>query len=297
MQEGSLRVDANVNLHVKTSEGTVSTPIVEVKNLNSFRAVERAVQYEATRQYTQWQQTGRKLGDVPKQTRGWDDAAGITRARRHKEESSDYRYFPEPDLVPVTVSEEKKQQVRESLGELPQALRSRLEDEYEITPYDADVLVNQGRELVRYYEELSLACGDGKLASNWVQQSVLRTLNEESATIQQYPVTAGQLGDLLKRIKAGQLDTGRGREVLAQMSQQGQSAAEAIAALGIEQVDAGQLRTLCQELVAGNPRIVADIKAGKTKAAGAFVGQAKKQNPNVVPAEVIALCIELALES
>src|SRR4029079_1224738 len=106
MQEGSLRVDGNVNLHMDVEgDRTVATPIVEVKNMKSFRAVERALDYEATRQYREWQETGKILGDAPKQTRGWDDTAGVTRPQRSKEESSDYRYFPDPDLVPVTTTE------------------------------------------------------------------------------------------------------------------------------------------------------------------------------------------------
>ena len=151
MQEGSLRVDANINLHIDTPAGKIATPIVEVKNMNSFRAVERALAYEAQRQWQEWQETGHKLGDVPKTTRGWDEASQTTRPQRSKEESSDYRYFPDPDLVPVTVTEEEVERVRASLGELPAALRTRLEQTYGITPYDSDVLVNQGRALVDYY--------------------------------------------------------------------------------------------------------------------------------------------------
>ncbi len=120
MQEGSLRVDANVNLHIPQPDGRLAkTPIVEIKNMNSFRAVERALEYEAKRQYDVWQEDRVEMGKRPKQTRGWDDEANLTRAQRHKEESSDYRYFPEPDLVPVTVTAEKVEQVRSSLGELP----------------------------------------------------------------------------------------------------------------------------------------------------------------------------------
>ena len=145
MQEGSLRVDANVNLHVETPHGTVATPIVEIKNMNSFRAVERALAYEAERQYQEWRDTGKKLGEVPKQTRGWDDQAQVTRAQRHKEESSDYRYFPDPDLVPVRVTQEEITAARAALGELPAALRERLVSTYGLDLYDADVLVNQGR--------------------------------------------------------------------------------------------------------------------------------------------------------
>ena len=294
MQEGSLRVDANVNLHVRTDQGVVATPIVEVKNMNSFRSVERALAYEAQRQFEQWQQTGHRLGDVPKQTRGWDETANVTRAQRHKEESSDYRYFPDPDLVPVTVGPEQVQAIRESLGELPAALRQRLETTFGITAYDADVIVSQGRAVVDFFIETAQACGDGKQAANWVQQDVLRTLNEQRITIDQYTVSSAQLAQLISKVTAGQLDRSRARDVLATMVREGGTVDEVMRAKGIEQVDESQLRALCQEIVDANPKIVADIQAGKTKAAGAFVGQAKKRNPNVNPARVMEICLELA---
>ena len=295
MQEGSLRVDANVNLHIDTPQGKVATPIVEIKNMNSFRAVERAIAYEAERQYAEWQETGKKLGDpgVFKQTRGWDDGAGVTRGQRAKEESSDYRYFPDPDLVPVTVSEERIKDVHRSLGELPAAIRLRLESTYGLTPYDSDVIVNQGRTFVDYYADVAAAAGDGKASSNWLQQDVLRVMGERNLTIEQYPVQAPALGDLIKRVKAGEVDTGRGREVLQRMFDTGESAELAMKTLGIEQVDESALVALCEELVAANPKIVADVKAGKMQAAGSFVGQAKKKNPNANPARVKDLCLAI----
>jgi len=293
MQEGSLRVDANINLHIDTPEGKVATPIVEVKNMNSFRAVERALAYEAGRQYEVWKETGHRLGDVPKQTRGWDEAAQITREQRSKEESSDYRYFPEPDLVPVTVGEAHLEQVRQSLGELPAQLRSRLEETYGITPYDSDVIVNQGRALVDYYVAAAEGCGDGKAASNWIQQDVLRTLNERQIDIGRYPVRAPELADLIRRVRAGELETGRAREVLSEMVASGKPAAEVMQALGIEQVDESELVALCRELVAANPKIVAEVKNGKMKAAGALLGQARKRNPNVNMNRVREICLEM----
>ena len=293
MQEGSLRVDANINLHINTPQGKVATPIVEVKNMNSFRAVERALAYEARRQWDVWQQTGNKLGDVPKETRGWDESAQLTRGQRSKEESSDYRYFPEPDLIPVTTTEEDVKRVRESLGELPAALRTRLEETYGITPYDSDVLVNQGRALVDYYVELAEACGDGKLAGNWVQQDVLRTLNQEQIDIGQFPVSAAELAELIGLVSAGRLTTSRGREVLSVMISSGKSAEEAMGGLGIEQVDESSLEQLCRELIEANPKVVTQVKQGKLKAAGALIGQAKKKNPNVNPARVREICLEL----
>lgn len=293
MQEGSLRVDANVNLHIRTPDGTAATPIVEVKNMNSFRAVERALAYEAERQYELWLRSGQRLGEVPKQTRGWDDSAQLTREQRSKEESSDYRYFPEPDLVPVTITDSRIEQVRASLGELPAQLRRRLEQAYSITPYDSDVIVNQGRAVVEYYIELSERSGDGKAASNWVQQDVLRTLRERQIGIDQYPVRPAQLAELIRRVREGQLDTSRAREVLAEMVNSGKSAAEAIEALGIQKVDDSELVALCQELIQANPKIVAQVKQGKVKAAGALLGQARKRNPNANMSRVHQICLEL----
>jgi len=293
MQEGSLRVDANVNLHVQTPQGKVATPIVEVKNMNSFRAVERAMAYEAERHYREWCETGHKLGDVPKQTRGWDEHSQTTTAQRSKEESSDYRYFPEPDLAPVVVTDEQVEAIRRSLGELPAALRTRLESTYGITPYDSDVLVNQGRALVDYYVEMASACGDGKLASNWVQQDVLRTLNEEQKTIEQYPVPAREIAVLIDGVRQGLFDTSRGREVLASMLTSGKTAQESIDALGIEKLDDSVIDALCRELLAANPKVVAEVKEGKLKGVGALIGQAKRLNPNVSPNLVRERCLAM----
>ena len=294
MQEGSLRVDANVNLHIPRPDGRVAkTPIVEIKNMNSFRSVERALTYEAARQWEEWQTTGAELGSSPKQTRGWDDPAGITRGQRHKEESSDYRYFPEPDLVPVTVSAEQLAAARAALGETPSAARRALADRWSIPPYDADVLVNQGRELVAYFEELATAVGEGKAASNWMQQDVLRTLNERGGTIGEFPVRPAALADLIGRVLKGDFDTSRGRELFAEILSSGRSVDEVVAAAGIAAVGDDELESLCRELLAANPKIVADVQGGKEQAAAGLIGQAKKKNPNVNPGKVRALCLEL----
>jgi aspartyl-tRNA(Asn)/glutamyl-tRNA(Gln) amidotransferase subunit B len=293
MQEGSLRVDANINLHVDAPAGKVATPIVEVKNMNSFRAVERAMEYEAERQFEVWKETGQKLGDVPKQTRGWDDVANVTRGQRHKEESSDYRYFPDPDLVPVRTTVSEIEAVRASLGELPAETRARLEATFGIKPYDSDVIVSAGRGLVDYYVELANLVGDGKLASNWVQQDVMRTLNEQRIEAEKFALRPQQLGELLAAIQKGEIDTSRAREVFVEMAAGGKSAAEVMQAHGIEKVDESQLVALCRELIEANPKIVADIKGGKLQAASNLIGQAKKKNPNVNPGRVRELVLEL----
>ena len=293
MQEGSLRVDANINLHIDTPDGKVATPIVEVKNMNSFRAVERALAYEAERQWDVWQDTHQRLGDVPKQTRGWDEAGQITKGQRSKEESSDYRYFPDPDLTPVTMTDEAIEAIRQTLGELPADLRNRLVRQYGITPYDSDVLVNQGRELVDYFVTAADDCGDGKAAANWIQQSVLRTLNEDQISIDQFPVSAERLAALIKVVLDGKMETSRGREVLAKMMETGATVEQAMKDLGIAEVDESELEALCAELLAENPKVVEDVRQGKLKAAGSLIGQAKKKNPNANATRVREICLQL----
>jgi aspartyl-tRNA(Asn)/glutamyl-tRNA(Gln) amidotransferase subunit B len=290
MQEGSLRVDANVNLHIDTPSGRVATPIVEVKNMNSFRAVERALTYEARRQYGIWQESGKQLGDAPKSTRGWDETAQTTYLQREKEESSDYRYFPEPDLAPVTTTDAAIEHVRASLGELPVALRARLEETYGITPYDSDVLVNQGRSLVDYYVELAGLLSDGKVASNWVQQDVLRTLNEQQSTIEQFPLRPRQLAELIETVRKGQLTTSRGREVFAEMLSGGRSLDETMKSMGIAAIDESELEDLAYNLVNENPKVVVQFKQGKEKATASLIGQAKRKNPNINPSKIQEYC-------
>ncbi len=294
MQEGSLRVDANINLHIPQADGRIAkTPIVEIKNMNSFRSVERALTYEAARQWEEWQATKVEMGKMPKQTRGWDDPAGVTRPQRQKEESSDYRYFPEPDLVPVTVSAEQVAAARAAMGDPPTVLRRSLEATWKISAYDADVLVNQGRDLVAYFEELAGLVGEGKVASNWMQQDVLRTLNERGGAIGDFPVRPAAVADIIGRITRGDFDTSRGREIFAEVLASGRSVADVVASLGIAAVGDDELTSLCHELIAENPKIVADVRGGKEQAAAGLIGQAKKKNPNVNPGKVRALCLEL----
>ena len=293
MQEGSLRVDANVNLHIRLPEGEVATPIVEIKNMNSFRAVERALDYEAERQWREWQETARKLGEAPKQTRGWDDAAGVTRGQRSKEESSDYRYFPDPDLAPVTVDRKQVNEIRTGLGELPAPLRGRLESSFGLSAYDADVLVNQGRPIVEYFLRVAEACGDGKAAANWVTQDVLRLLKEREFTIDQSPVTSTALADLIKKVKSGDVPSPRAREVFQAMADGGFDAAMAMRTIGIAAVDESELIVLCEKLLAANPKTISDVKSGKVQAIGGLIGQAKKLNPNIDPSRVREICLQL----
>lgn len=291
MQEGSLRADANVNLHIPHAGRKAITPIVEVKNLNSFRAVERALVYESQRQYDEWKRTGAEMGEAPKRTFGWDDAQGVTTPQREKEESSDYRYFPDPDLVPIQISSDQLEQARSQLGELPAAIRQRLQEINGLKAYDADVIVSQGRGVVDYLDQVVALGASAKRASSWVQQEVLRVLNEAGMDISQFQITPKQLAQLIAAIDSGELDTTRGKDVFQYwLENPGSDVNAAKNALGIKAVDQAEMESLCRALLAENAKVVAQFKEGNAKALGALIGAAKKKNPNADPRLVRELC-------
>jgi aspartyl-tRNA(Asn)/glutamyl-tRNA(Gln) amidotransferase subunit B len=280
MQEGSLRCDANVNIHIHKDDEVIATPIVEVKNVNSFRAVERAMAYEAERQFEEWKQTGKRLGEVSKATAGWDDARGVTVVQRRKEEASDYRYFPEPDLVPVVVSSEWVDSVRESLGELPADRRNRLKSDYGISDYDAGVIIEQSKSFADYFEEVTRVSGSSKMAANWCQQDVLRTLNDRKIAVEHFPVTAEQLGGLIRKVAEGQINTHSAREVFAEMMATGKTADAIIAAKGLQQIsNEDELLKIVISVLDSNPKIIDDYKKGKKRdqVEGFARGQVMKQ--------------------
>jgi aspartyl-tRNA(Asn)/glutamyl-tRNA(Gln) amidotransferase subunit B len=295
MQEGSLRCDANVNIHVPQPDGsTVPTPIVEVKNLNSFRAVERAMRFEAQRHYDEWRRNaGYRDDKVDKATRGWDETRGVTWEQRRKEEAADYRYFPEPDLAPAVVDDTWLERVRAEMGELPAAARLRLGAQYGLSPYDAGVLTAQGRAVVAYFEEAARVCGDAKAACNWVANQVLASLKEKAISIAALPISAQQLGELVARQKALGLNKQSASEVYARMLQDGSSADDAVAALGIKAVnDAGDLLEIVRRAIAANPRAVADYRKGKTQAANAIKGAVMRETKGTARADLVQRLLE-----
>jgi aspartyl-tRNA(Asn)/glutamyl-tRNA(Gln) amidotransferase subunit B len=289
MQEGSLRCDANVNIHIPHSNGsTAATPIVEIKNLNSFRGVERAIRYEAQRQYEQFQRDGKKLGEVAKATAGWDDARGVTVIQRRKEEASDYRYFPDPDLVPIVVDDAWLERTRANLGELPAALRGRLQSQYGLSDYDAGVLTREGRALAAFFEETARLCGDPKAASNWVTNQVLATLNDRKETIATFSISAPNLAELIREVRETGLNNQRAREVYTEMLAAGSAAKSAIDKLGFKVfADTGQLLEIVRKAIAANPKAVADFKKGKTKAADAIKGAVMRETKGMAKADVV----------
>jgi aspartyl-tRNA(Asn)/glutamyl-tRNA(Gln) amidotransferase subunit B len=300
MQEGSLRCDANVNIHVpQPGGGVVATPIVEIKNLNSFRFLERAVAYEAKRQHEEHQRDpGYVMGKVSKATAGWDEARGRTVFQRRKEEAADYRYFPEPDLVPVVVDDAWLARVRAETGELPAALRARLVGQYGLSDYDAGVLTAQGRATVAYFEVAAKVGGDAKAACNWVTNQVLATLKETGGEISALSVTAARLGELIVKQKEMCLNKQTAGEVYARMLSAGASADEAIRELGIRVVtDTGAIVELVRKAMAANPKAVADFKKGKAAAANSLKGAIMRETKGSVRADLVEQVLRQELES
>ncbi|ADV63491.1 aspartyl/glutamyl-tRNA(Asn/Gln) amidotransferase subunit B [Isosphaera pallida ATCC 43644] len=282
MQEGSLRCDANVNLHIHRDGQIFKTPIVEVKNLNSFRSVERALRYEVKRQYQAWLETGEVKTDTNKTTRGWVEEEGVTRLQRSKETAADYRYFPEPDLVPVQVDDAWLERIRRGIGELPTARRLRFEREYGLSAYDANVLVEQGQAVGDYFDTVAKLTGDPKLAGNWVQQDVLRVVKEQGRDLSDFPVAPEVLADLINRIKAGQLNTNQGREVFAQLVEGGHGDLDAVIQAGgyVMVSDRDAIVEAAKAALESNAKALADLKNGKKKpdaVKGFLRGQIMKQ--------------------
>jgi aspartyl-tRNA(Asn)/glutamyl-tRNA(Gln) amidotransferase subunit B len=297
MQEGSLRCDANINLHVSLPDGSfAATPIVEVKNLNSFRGVERSMKYEAGRQYEAFQHDGRRLAPGEKETAGWDEARGATVVQRRKEEAADYRYFPEPDLAPVVVDKAWRERVQAEMGELPAAQRVRLAKEYGLSDYDVSVLTQQGRATVAYFEDVARRCGDAKAASNWVTNRVLASLKEHKQEIQDFPLTVERLADLITEQKASGLNKQAAEAVYNRMLESGETAKHAISQLGIKAVDAGALEEIVRRVIAANPKAVAEYKKGKTAAAQSFMGAVMRETKGAAKADLVQKLIAEELQ-
>jgi aspartyl-tRNA(Asn)/glutamyl-tRNA(Gln) amidotransferase subunit B len=299
MQEGSLRCDANVNLHITKDGNVIATPIVEIKNLNSFRAVEKALHYEIDRQYKKWQADGLTIKDAPKTTRGWNDQEEVTKLQREKETLADYRYFPEPDLVPVVVDQAWTDRIRATIGELPAARRKRFESQYGLLPYDANVLVEQGQDVAQYFEDVAQATAEYKLASNWIQQDVLRTIKEKKLTLANFPVRPDALAALINRVKRGELNTNQGREVLNQMIETGEPLEAIISKGGYQMIsDREAIAAAVDAAIAANPQAVEDLKKGKKKpeaVKGYLRGQVMKQTNGKANPAIVGELLEMKL--
>lgn len=283
MQEGSLRVDANVNLHLTKGDQRIATPIAEIKNLNSFRGVQRAIDFESDRQRKQWNNDGLTIDQAAKQTRGWDDESGQTILQRTKEDSADYRYFPDPDLVVIHTTSQQIEAINSEIRPLPAARRATLMSDFSLSAYDAGVLVHQGDPFVDFFETIARHIGDGKLVSNWLQQEVLRYLNEKQTDIDHFPVSEEQFIAFLELIKESKLDTSRGKNVMELMMEERLTMEQSLERLGIESLDSEELAAICQQVIEENPDIIQQIRNGNDKAIGNLIGKTKIINRNVEP--------------
>ena len=283
MEEGSLRCDANVSVRPRGST-TLGTR-TEIKNLNSFRNVARAIDYEIQRHVG----VITSGGEIVQETRLWNADRGETVSMRSKEEAHDYRYFPEPDLPPLTVGEDWIEAVRASLPELPADRRRRFISELGLPEYDAGVLT-LGRDVADYFESVVRAGGSAKTASNWVMTEVMRALKESGRTLADCPVPPDRLAALIRLIEAGTLSGRTAKDVLEKMWHGGEAPEEIVAREGLTQVsDTGMIEQIVREIVEANPNQVATYRGGKTAALGWFVGQVMrrtqgKANPQVVNA-------------
>jgi aspartyl-tRNA(Asn)/glutamyl-tRNA(Gln) amidotransferase subunit B len=216
--------------------------------------------------------------------------------QRRKEEAADYRYFPDPDLVPVIVDESWLNEVRQSLGELPSAQRQRLIEHYGLSPYDANVLVHQGRALVAYFEETARAAGDAKTACNWVTNQVLATLNERQQKIADFPLRPDQLGELIAEIRAKGLNNQRAREVYGHMLQTGVRVQDALKTLGIREISESELREVVRRQLAAHDKAVADYRQGNLRAIDRVKGAVMKETGGMARMDLVQRLLEEELK-
>lgn len=289
MEEGSLRCDANVSIR-QVGETRLGTKI-ELKNLNSFRFVEKALEYEITRQIQVV-----KGGSLVQETRLWNSDEQRTYSMRSKEEAHDYRYFPEPDLPPLQVSESWKAEIRSSMPELPEARKARLIREFELPEYDAAILTSQ-RQMADFYEKAAAACPNPKAASNWIMGDLLRDLKEFNLEIRDSPVSPESLGELISLIESGEISGKMGKEVFEAMFREKKRPRQVIEEKGLKQIsDSSSLEKIIQEVITQNPDAVKNYKAGKKASFGFFVGQVMKSTKGQANPQLVNGLLKAALD-
>lgn len=290
MEEGSLRCDANVSVRLRGEEkfGTK----VELKNLNSFKFLQKALEYEIDRQIA-----AIEAGEtIVQQTRLWNERDSRTYSMRSKEEAHDYRYFPEPDLPPLTVAEELIETVRSQMPELPEARRRRFVEDYGLSFDDAAQLTDS-RSMADYFEATVRACDNAKAAANWILNELLREMKSAPADTGESQITAESLGEMIKMIDGGEISGKMAKEVLVKMFQSGRPAAEIVREMGGAQVsDESAIRALVDEAIASNPKQVEQYRAGRTALLGFFVGQVMKSSGGRANPAMVNDVLKKALE-
>lgn len=270
LEEGNMRSDVNISVRPEGQEKLGTK--VEIKNMNTFKGINAALEYEIARQLG----AVTRGGVIIQETRRWDPDAGETQSMRTKENAHDYRYFPEPDLVPVTLGAEQVEAWRALLPELPSARRERMVKEYGIPEYDAAVLADV-KENADFFEAAARACGQGKAVSNWFMTEIMRLLSETGKTIGQCALTPAALAELVVLVDKRVINGPTAKELVPELFHQGGMPEALVKARGLGQVsDGAALERFVDQVLAENPKSVADFKAGKKAAAGFFVGQVMK---------------------
>ncbi len=281
MEQGSLRCDANVSVRPVEQKGFGVK--IEIKNLNSFKFVEKALEYEIERQKKILEEGGK----IVQETRLWNSEKGITETMRTKEEAHDYRYFPEPDLVPIIVDQRWTEEIKKSLPELPDTKRERFVSEYGLPEYDADLLTSE-KPLADWFEEVVKLGGQPKAVSNWIMSDLMRLLNAENKSIEECPLKPKQLADMLKLINKGTISGKIAKTVFEEMYKTEKDAESIVKEKGLVQIsDAGEIEKIVDDVIAKNPKEVARYRAGEEKLLGFFVGHVMKltkgkANPQMV---------------
>ncbi|MDD3067187.1 MAG: Asp-tRNA(Asn)/Glu-tRNA(Gln) amidotransferase subunit GatB [Candidatus Gracilibacteria bacterium] len=283
MYRGEMRFDASISLRPVGDEKLY--PRAEIKNLNSFKALEAALLHEISRQTEMWE-TGKP--PASEQTVGWNDEKGETYLMREKESAADYRYFPEPDIPPLEFDEKEIEQWRKELPELPLPMRERFEKEYGVTQQESETLTSS-KALASYFEEVVKISGDGKKSAGWLLSELLAKIKDsEDLTIETQKITAENLGNLVKLIVNGEISGKIGKEIFPEMWETGEAVEKIIERKGLKQIsDTGEIEKLVDKVIAENPAQVAGFKAGKVQLLGFFVGNVLKlsggqANPQIV---------------
>ena len=271
MQEGSLRADVNVSVRKKgQKEFGIRT---EMKNMNSFRSIVRAIDYEAERQIEVLENGGK----IDQETLRWDDVSGKTFSMRDKEDAQDYRYFPDPDLVTIRISEEMKENIRKSLPEMPESRKKRYIEEFKLPEYDSNILISS-KYFSDLFEGATKVCNNPKAVSNWIMTDITKELNEKELEPSDIPFTSEQLGNLVVLIDKGTISSSIAKKVLQEMFENPREPQKIIEEKGWVQIsDEGAIKEVVLKILEANPQSVADFKAGKDKAVGFLVGQAMKE--------------------
>ena len=288
MEKGQLRCDCNVSVRPE-SQSELGAKI-EIKNMNSISGVRRALTYELQRQVAALEH-GEKL---QQETRGWDDAAGETFLMRTKESAHDYRYFPDPDLVPV-LSNVIVEEVRARVPELPRAKRARFIEQYQVSPYDAGVLADD-LDLARYFETAARDAKRPKNIANWILNDLQSALSQAGKTITDCPIPPEALDELVNLIDSGKISGKQGREVFSEMFARGRGAAEIVKEKGIEQLsDTGALEIICDEVIEKNPKPAADFRAGNAASLNFLKGQVMKLSKGKANPQLVGEILERKL--